>query len=1417
MRTRLFHRLAATLALTAIIASFTASSAAAAPARPAKGAPPSTIVGTKKGSKLDALTAPSVASFAAPARPNLRAQHRAQAELNQIKNQPYVPGQLIIKYKKNVTAAQAAAVRNEIKGTTLRKLDGGAELIQLAPGVSALSVSKSVARKTEIEYAEPNYIITKFDVTPTDALFGQLWGLKNTGQTAGTDGPGTAGIDIKAPLAWETTQGDSDLVVAVIDEGIDFSHPDLAGRAWVNENEVPGDGIDNDDNGYIDDINGWDFAHDDNTVFDVIDGDQHGTHVAGTIAASMDSLGVVGVAPNVKIASLKFLTDTAPNDTANAIEAIAYARKMGFKIINNSWGQYAYSQALKEAIESSYDTLFVAAAGNASYDMDNPMNIKAYPAALDLPNVISVAGIDNRGDLGWYSNWGATTVDVAAPGSQIFSTFPMNHILRGAAITNQTAAYKTVTLGFGLEDLTTNVQRTTLVDSVLFYFGADETTPITVILDDESTSDPTGTAYPSMRDEFEAALSGRANVTYHQLAHDAAITSDLLNPSHIVFWTTGQALGANHAEYRTLTGADLTNIAAYLNAGGRLFLSGQDALYGSELESVVTDMLGVDWQDEGATDTQLQGVSASLFDNQTFTLHDWPETYRDYLEPNPAVATARRVLTWPQGGAAKFEYMSGTSMASPHVAGVAALIKSVNQNMTPAQIRERIINTVTPLPDLAYKTVSGGMVDAAKALAYSPDNDVPGVPFPHWGAEVMDELDGATNTDMDDVYAVPLEAGQPIRATLTGADATDYDLYIYMPGTPTVNDVAYIAAGSENPGSAEAVNFVAPVSGIYYIDVFAYQGEGSYTLRAEWGNGPGAYEDNDSRLTYSGTWYDMGSWKESRAAGATAELKFYGNQVVVYGTKGPNMGLAAIGVNGVMQQVDLYAPVLTTNVPIYTKAGLPMTNQANVLTVRNLGQRSPQGRRTAISVGLDRVDIFVDTAAPPAIATFEAYPSDGSVELYWQYDRATVPDFAHFQVYRATDGGALEPMFRLQPVPASQGPRRAAAGAALSPMPWYYFEDLSAINGHDYTYIITAFDISGNESDDSPAVTAHPDPMPAPVTPHVQNLDGAVSIWWAPGTESDLSHYLVFRQQEGDPFAVVIATIPHDASAESLDYLDAAVTNETSYVYAVVAVDQYGVESDILADAAAHPSAAPAPVPYVEAYTNDVTVDLSWTAVSEAGITYLVERDHGDGTTSEVANTAQNSVTGLTANTAAPGLYYITSVDEWGVYGMPVAVATWPYQPLTVTPGNGQLTVTWATVPGATGYEVMTEGYVAPLPETATTFTLTDLTNGVEVCVWVEARTGTTARAQSNSVCATPILPDPPAAPVIATLTPGDQRMVITWNSVPGVDGYNVYRDGTRLNAGALDASTTSWTDTLPNNFERCWTVTSVKNGQESA
>jgi subtilisin family serine protease len=290
------------------------------------------------------------------------------------------------------------------------------------PGASVADV-RGWAAAAGVHGLEPDRMISA-SALPNDPSFNRLYGLNNTAQTGGL-----ADADIDAPEAWDVTTGSRSVVVAVIDTGIDYRHPDLAANVWTNPREVAGDRIDNDGNGYVDDIYGWDFANNDADPFD----DQgHGTHVAGTIGAvGNNGTGVAGVNWQVSIMGLKFLDASGSGTTSAAIAAINYATRMrrdfGANVVatNNSWGGGGFSSSLQNAITAggSAGILFVAAAGNDGLNNDATAS---YPASYTSGSIIAVAATDSSNRLASFSNYGATSVDVAAPGVGILSTTPNN-------------------------------------------------------------------------------------------------------------------------------------------------------------------------------------------------------------------------------------------------------------------------------------------------------------------------------------------------------------------------------------------------------------------------------------------------------------------------------------------------------------------------------------------------------------------------------------------------------------------------------------------------------------------------------------------------------------------------------------------------------------------------------------------------------------------------------------------------------------------------------------------------------------------------------------------------------------------------------------------------------------------------------
>jgi len=333
----------------------------------------------------------------------------------------YVENQLIVRFRDQVQEDQEKELLSSLNFVTLRKLSLiGADVIQIS-GVSVETAISWLEDDPRIQYVEPDYI-WHADIIPNDPDFDLLWGMQNTGQTGGRPD-----ADIDAVEAWNITTGGT-VIVGVIDTGVDTAHADLRANIWTNPGEIPQNGMDDDGNGYVDDVHGWDFVNWDNGP---VDDHGHGTHCAGTIAAvGNNSIGVAGVCWSAQIMPLKFLNQDGHGPTSDAILALEYAAKMGAHLTSNSWTGGGYSQALKDAIDSSgaRGMLFVAAAGN--YRNDNDL-LPSYPSGYDLGNIIAVAATDHNDQLAdesnWGSNWGLISVDLGAPGVNIYSTLPGNN------------------------------------------------------------------------------------------------------------------------------------------------------------------------------------------------------------------------------------------------------------------------------------------------------------------------------------------------------------------------------------------------------------------------------------------------------------------------------------------------------------------------------------------------------------------------------------------------------------------------------------------------------------------------------------------------------------------------------------------------------------------------------------------------------------------------------------------------------------------------------------------------------------------------------------------------------------------------------------------------------------------------------
>ena len=325
-----------------------------------------------------------------------------------------VSGQLLVKYQAGASAAVRAAATREIGIVVLKEYPRfDMQLVQLPAGMTLNQGIAAYGNTPGVQFAEPNYLY-RVNAIPNDPMFASLWGMEK----------------IEAQEAWNLTTGAKEVVVADIDTGVDYTHPDLKANMWINTGEIPDNDEDDDNNGYVDDVYGINAIKDSG---DPMDDEGHGTHTSGTIGAvGNNGEGVAGVNWTVRIMALKFLDDEGVGATSDAIKCFDYillmkSRGVNIRVTNNSWGSWGPSLALQTAIDAcgNANILNVCAAGNDGVDNDSSTRA-SYPASFDSPSILSVAASDWNDGAAWFSNWGARTVDIAAPGTSILSTYPDN-------------------------------------------------------------------------------------------------------------------------------------------------------------------------------------------------------------------------------------------------------------------------------------------------------------------------------------------------------------------------------------------------------------------------------------------------------------------------------------------------------------------------------------------------------------------------------------------------------------------------------------------------------------------------------------------------------------------------------------------------------------------------------------------------------------------------------------------------------------------------------------------------------------------------------------------------------------------------------------------------------------------------------
>ena len=557
----------------------------------------------------------------------------------------YEAGEVLVKYRANRAVQRQLHYRSMWRLTHARTfVRSGIRKIRLPADMTVGEAVALYRSDPDVIFAEPNYRY-RLQAVPNDTDLARLWGLINTGQIV-NHAAGTVDADVDADLAWDLGQGHADVVVAIVDSGIDMAHPDLAANIWTNPDEIE-NGVDDDGNGYIDDIMGWDFLENDNHP---IDSHGHGTHVAGIIGAVGDNgTGVVGVNWQVSIMPLRFISAAEYGTTADAIEAIEYADDNGADIINLSWGGPSYSQALKEAIDAA-DALVVCAAGNNGRELDDT---PIYPASYDSANILSVAASDADDHPTAFTNFSDNLADIAAPGTNIFSTVPD----RQTRLTDDFATLDNWTSGGD-----GNAWGTT-----------------SIVGDDVLTESPVGN-YANNMDTWVRLdpldLSSRSG-------------------SRLDFWIIGTTAGAGD----------------HLLVEGSVDGSAWDSLWIGLDSGATPEITGTiaTWQ-QAIVDLKPYDGHHTLHLRFRF-VSDGAGTADGYLIDDVAVTCADN-----NHGADAYQYYQGTSMAAAFASGAAALIVAQKPMLTPTEIRTLLEATVDTKPQLAGIVATGGRLNLYQAL-----------------------------------------------------------------------------------------------------------------------------------------------------------------------------------------------------------------------------------------------------------------------------------------------------------------------------------------------------------------------------------------------------------------------------------------------------------------------------------------------------------------------------------------------------------------------------------------------------------------------------------------------------------------------------------------------------------------------------